>query len=216
MASPVPTGSRLPTRMPRRSVAATRPCARASEVDLMARVGAGEATARRMLLERFEHRIRRIASSILGVQADVEDAVQMISMEVLTSAPGFRGENLPAWIDRIAVRTSMRSARERHHRAMRNAGSEPLLYVPAEPGEETFEHALPKPLAYYLDQLPAEQRTTLVLRHAHGLSIMDIASKMEVSPNTVKYRLTVARQQMRRLIRRDVVVGAHREALESF
>ncbi len=188
---------------------------RSAEVELMANVAAGDPRARRVLLEQFIRRIRRIAASILVVEADVEDAVQAIAMEVLASASGFRGENLPAWIDRIAVRTAMRGARERQLRFIRNAGEEVLLSLAADHHDESLEDSLPRPLSHYLDQLPPEQRTTLVLRHAKDLSIPEIASTMSVSPNTVKYRLFVAREQVRKSIRRDLAVGTYRGALPS-
>jgi RNA polymerase sigma-70 factor, ECF subfamily len=180
------------------------------EVGLMARVAAGDIVARRVLLDRFIRRIRGIAAAILSVDSDVDDAVQSTVIEVLASADGFRGENLPAWIDRIAVRTAMRCARERRLRIVRNAGEEPLLTLSQDQPEEPFGEALPRPLTEYLERLPPERRTTLVLRHAMDYSIAEIASVMEVSPNTVKDRLLAARDQIRKAVRRDIAIGRAR------
>jgi RNA polymerase sigma-70 factor, ECF subfamily len=187
------------------------PARRIDDAELMARVAAGDAVARRALFERFVRRIRGIATAILAAPADVDDAVQSIVIEVLASADGFRGDNLPAWMDRIAVRTAMRYARERRLRLVRNAGEEALYDIPApENAAAPFGDELPRPLAEYLTELAPERRTTLVLRHVMDYSIAEIAATMEVSPNTVKDRLLAAREQVRRAIRRDVAVGRSR------
>jgi RNA polymerase sigma-70 factor (ECF subfamily) len=184
------------------------PARKIDDVQLMARVAAGDAVARRALFDRFVRRIRGIATAILAIAADIDDAVQSIVIEVLGSADSFRGENLPAWMDRIAVRTAMRYARDRRLRLVRNAGEEPLYDLPAaDTGAARFGEELPRPLSEYLEQLAPERRTTLVLRHVMDYSIAEIAATMEVSPNTVKDRLLAAREQVRRAIRRDVAVG---------
>ncbi len=187
-----------------------QPAVHNEDTELMAKVAAGDIGARRALLDRFVRRIRGIAAAILAVDADIEDAVQSTVIEVLASADGFRGENLSAWMDRIAIRTAMRCARERRLRIVRNAGEEPLLTLPAEEAEEAFEEALPRPLVEYLDQLPPERRTALVLRHGMDYSVAEIASVMNVSPNTVKDRLLAAREQIRKAVRRDITVGRAR------
>jgi RNA polymerase sigma-70 factor, ECF subfamily len=183
------------------------PARRIDDLTLMARVAAGDAIARRALFDRFVRRIRGIATAILAIPADIDDAVQSIVIEVLASADGFRGDNLPAWMDRIAVRTAMRYARDRRLRLVRNAGEEVLYDLPAPDAGASFGEDLPRPLSEYLEQLAPERRTTLVLRHVMDYSIAEIAATMEVSPNTVKDRLLAAREQVRRAIRRDVAVG---------
>jgi RNA polymerase sigma-70 factor (ECF subfamily) len=50
----------------------------------------------------------------------------------------------------------------------------------------------------------------LVLRHMLDYSIDDIAELTEVSPNTVKDRLLHAREQLRRLVRRDRMIDQSR------
>jgi RNA polymerase sigma-70 factor (ECF subfamily) len=187
------------------------PARRIDDVQLMARVAAGDAVARRSLVDRFGRRMRGIATAILSAPPDVDDAVQSIVIEVISSADGFRGDNLPAWIDRISVRTAMRHARDRRLRLVRNAGEQPLFDLPAAaPETASAAEELPRPLEEYLDQLAPERRVTLVLRHVMDYSIAEIAATMEVSPNTVKDRLLAAREQVRRAIRRDVAVGRPR------
>lgn len=137
---------------------------------------------------------------------DAEDAAQNGMMEILRSAGSFRGDNLTAWADRIAVRTAMRHARQRRVRAARHEELEPdeLASLPPEP---TPTPALPRPLLEYLRELPEARRVALVLRHVMGYSVAEIADLTEVSPNTVKDRLTHARADLRKRLRRDLMIA---------
>ena len=72
----------------------------------------------------------------------------------------------------------------------------------------SFREGLPRAVAEYLADLPETRRTALVLRHALGYSIEEVAELTGVSPNTVKDRLLAAREQVRKHVRRDIATGA--------
>jgi RNA polymerase sigma-70 factor (ECF subfamily) len=140
---------------------------------------------------------------------DAEDAEQVALVEVLAAAPGYRGESsLEVWADRIAVRTAIRIARERRLATVRLEAdvSPDDLHGPSTPSP--LSESMPRPIREYLDQLPEARRTVLVLRHALGHSIEEIAELTGVSVNTVKDRLLHARDQVRRMVRRDMATGA--------
>jgi RNA polymerase sigma-70 factor (ECF subfamily) len=144
--------------------------------------------------------------ALLGNPRDAEDAAQCIMLEILGSAGTFRGDSLVAWADRIAVRTAMRHARDRRIRAARydrDADVESIGTAAPVP-EDT--HTIPRPILEYLSELPEARRTALVLRHVMDYSIAEIAELTGVSPNTVKDRLLQAREQVRKRIRRDLVL----------
>lgn len=171
---------------------------------LAGQAAAGDARAQRQLVERLRRRVQSIALSIMGNALDAEDCVQVVLMEILKGLSSFRGENLFAWSDRIAVRTAMRHARQRRVRGMRFQVTDDLDEFPlhSEP-PDAFNPDLPRELREYLAQLPEARRVVLVMRHMMDYSIEEIAEITEVSPNTVKDRLLHARQQLRRAIRRD-------------
>ena len=157
---------------------------------------------------RLRPRIARIAQALLRHTADAEDATQASLMEILRCADSFRGDgSFDGWADRIAVRTTLRLARQRRVRGLRVDEAEPDSLA-AEPPDASFREGLPRAVAEYLADLPETRRTALVLRHALGYSIEEVAELTGVSPNTVKDRLLAAREQVRKHVRRDIATGA--------
>ncbi|MGC4086535.1 MAG: sigma-70 family RNA polymerase sigma factor [Polyangiaceae bacterium] len=171
---------------------------------------AGDPDARRALVERLRPRMHGIALAILGNQPDAEDASQAIMIEILSSAGSYRGDNLLGWADRIAARTAMRHARKRRVRATQVEPDFDVDELPRAPNDSIADHETPRPLVHYLAALPEARRVVLVLRHVMDYSIDEIAELTSVSRNTVKDRLLHAREQMRRLIRRDLAIAEAR------
>lgn len=183
-------------------------------VALAAQAAAGDTHAQHRLVERLHRRVQSIALSILGNALDAEDATQVILMEILKCIGSFRGENLTGWSDRIAARTAIRHARQRRIHGLRFEATENLdnlacsLACSKDAAYADADHA--RDLRDYLAQLPEARREVLVLRHMLDYSIDEIAELTDVSPNTVKDRLLHAREQLRRLIRRDRMIDQSR------
>lgn len=179
-------------------------------VALAALAAAGDTHAQSRLVERMHRRVQSIALSILGNALDAEDATQVSLMEILKSIGAFRGENLTGWSDRIAARTATRYARQRRIHGLRFEATQDLdtLDWSRDAAHADSDHV--HDLRDYLAQLPEARREVLVLRHMLDYSIDEIALLTEVSPNTVKDRLLHAREQLRRLIRRDRMIAQSR------
>ena len=68
----------------------------------------------------------------------------------------------------------------------------------------------------YLDELPDAQRQAVVMRHALGYSVAEVAEFLDVPLDTAKSRLLYGRRALRKLIRRDLqareLAGARRLA----
>ncbi|NJK31187.1 MAG: DUF134 domain-containing protein [Deltaproteobacteria bacterium] len=73
-----------------------------------------------------------------------------------------------------------------------------------------MSESIPGEVGEYLDALSDERREALILRHVFDHSIDDIAELTGVSRNTVKDRLRVAREQIRKLIHRAEVIAIGR------
>ena len=153
---------------------------------------------------RLRPRIARIARALLRDAADADDATQASLLEIMRSAESYRGDgSIDGWADRIAVRTTLRLARQRRVRGLRVDAIEPDTLV-EEPKGASLGEAIPRPVTEYLAELPETRRTALVLRHVLGYSIDEIAALTGASINTVKDRLLAAREQMRKHVRRDL------------
>lgn len=173
------------------------------ELASVQRAASGDAEAQTWLVHQVLGAVRRVTRSLAHSASDADDAAQNALIEVLRSARTYRGlAPLHAWAGRIATRVALRHlAQERQHRrrVVPTDVAPPL-------GTERFEaltDELPQALRSYLDRLPLDQRTALVLRHALGYSLDEIAELTWVSRNTVKGRLRLGAATLRKLIRRD-------------
>lgn len=175
------------------------------ELETMRRAAEGDARAQTWLAHRVLGRVRKVARALSRHAADADDAAQLSLIEILRSARTFRGESsLEAWAGRIAVRTTMRHLKRERKR------TEPVVDAPdpmaVRPGPALAE-SLPRELHHYLDQLPEPQRNAMVLHHALGHSLEEIAEMEGVSANTIKSRLRLGGASLRKLVRRDQKIG---------
>lgn len=189
------------------------PGAHAQDCALAQAASEGDRSAAETLTRRVLPTVRRVARALMANRSDAEDATQLALLEVLRAAQSYRGTGpLEAWARRIASRTVLRHAR-------RCRGSRPETA----PHDETVDprrailrttvlDALPRPLEEYLEELPEVQRIALVLRHALGHTVPEIADVTNAPVPTVKSRIKKAHQELRRLIRRDLNIGVRSEA----
>jgi RNA polymerase sigma-70 factor (ECF subfamily) len=179
----------------------------ADALHLASRVKEGDADAQRTFVLRLIKGVRRTVASLLRGDSEVDDAMQLAMIEILGSAPSYRGDaSLERWAHRIAARTTLRLLRERRARDRHvDAEVEPAEFAPdAREGDEADSDAI----ATYLAELSDARRTCIVLRHVHGYSVEEIAELTQKSPNTVKDQLLQGRAQLRKIVRRDVERGA--------
>jgi RNA polymerase sigma-70 factor, ECF subfamily len=182
-----------------------------TDLERVGREARGEPEAQAWLLEQVMPRVRRVTRAFLKSPADADDAAQLALLAILRSAASYRGEaNLGAWAKRIAVRTTLRFV----------AGERRTPSAPAPTEEEELEapddgrpcEALARDVREYLDELPEAQRNAVILHHALGYSIDEIAASTEVSPDTVKGRLKLGTAALRKRIRQEIAIGRRRQA----
>jgi RNA polymerase sigma-70 factor (ECF subfamily) len=165
-------------------------------------------TTRDLLTRRLRPRVQRLVASFLRNAADAEDATQAAMLEILRAMPSFRGESrLETWADRIAVRTAIRLARVRRLASVRTHDLVDPDELPSPGLDRASAESLPRSLLVYLDALPEARRTVLVLRHALDYSLQEIAELTGASVNTVKDRLLCARQEVRKMVRRETALS---------
>jgi RNA polymerase sigma factor (sigma-70 family) len=64
----------------------------------------------------------------------------------------------------------------------------------------------------YLSELPEVQREAIVMKHSLGYTVEEISEHTRVPVGTVKDRLVTARRNLRKLIQRDLAIGAKKAA----
>jgi RNA polymerase sigma-70 factor (ECF subfamily) len=175
------------------------------DAKLMQLVAAGNREAQETVLRRLRHRLHVVSSAVLGHAQDAEDATQAALIQILRRASTYRGDStLEAWATRITAREAVRIAQERRLRAAR-AGVEHTDEEPPEPGPVELASEIPRKVRDYLAELPETLRNALVLRHVVGFTVPELAEMLATSPNTIKERLSRARSEVRRMIRRDLL-----------
>jgi RNA polymerase sigma-70 factor (ECF subfamily) len=177
----------------------------------VARAARGEPEAQAWLLEQVMPRVRRVTRAFLKSPADADDAAQLALLAILRSASTYRGEaSLAAWAKRIAVRTTLRflEGERRTPSAPTEADDEEL---PA-PADARPSEALARDVREYLDELPEAQRNAVILHHALGHSIDEIAASTDASPDTVKGRLKLGTAALRKRIRQEIAIGRRRQS----
>ena len=199
------------------SVAALGPDpAHRDDYALAAGVGAGDPVASERFVRRALKTVRRVARAILADRTEADDAIQLALLDLLGAAKTYRGTgSFDGWVRRIASRAVLRYARKARSSRLRTAA----IQERSAPGrivmDATVLESLPRSLEYYLGALPKVQRTAILLRHALGHTVGEIAEVTDAPVPTVRSRIKKAQQQLRRLIQRDLNIGTARKAENS-
>jgi len=176
------------------------------DLALAAAAGAGDPKASEQFVRRALPVVRRVARAIIADPTESDDALQLALIEVLTAARTYRGTGaLEPWMRKVASRVVIR-----HARKARSSRINPLedheALTPTSMHTTVLE-SLPRSLEHYLGELPDNQRLAMLLRHALGHSIAEISELTNAPVPTVLSRIKAARQQLRRLIQRDINLG---------
>lgn len=141
-----------------------------------------------------------LARWLLRNEQDAQDVVQEAYLRAFKSFGGFHGSNGRAWLLTIVRNTSYTLLKKNkavdltttfdeqlHASGQESVSPETIL-------ERSEDAAL---IREAMDELPAEFREILTLRHQEGLSYKEIAEIAQIPPGTVMSRLARARAKLR-------------------
>ena len=182
------------------------------DLALTSAVAKGDAVAAERYARRVLPTVRRIARAMIADPVEADDAIQHALLELLRAAKTYRGAgSLDGWARRVASRAMLRhAARARSSRLH----APPSGDAPAAMNTTVLE-TLPRSLEHYLAELPEVQRTALLLRHALGHTIVEIAEITGAPVPTVRSRIKKGQLELRRLVQRDVNLGRPDKARSS-
>ena len=174
-------------------------------IALARQAAAGDAAATSRLLRSIGSRVIRVVRAVMGGgHPDVDDVAQQALIGFIQALPAFRGDCDPArYATTIAVRTAIGARRRgRVERARRDssADADALASSCTEPGEEMASQRRKEVLRDLLAELPPEQAEALAMRVVLGWSLDEIASQSATPLNTVRSRLRLAKESLRRTI----------------
>ena len=167
-----------------------------SDEALMARVARGDELAYRQLSRRHLPAMLGLARRILGNAADAEDVAQEAMLRVWTHAP--RWQPLAAfrtWLTRVVVNLCLDRKRRAQWVGLEAAGE---IVDPAPGAGDKAEHdEREQLLAVAIAELPARQRTAIVLSYSEGMSNAQVADILGTSVSAVETLLVRGKQNLR-------------------
>jgi RNA polymerase sigma factor (sigma-70 family) len=169
---------------------------------LVLRCQGGDAEAFSELFRRWQPRLLRHARRLLDSPDDASDASQDAWLSITGGLPRLKD---PALFRRWAYRITTRRCADRIRKAQRTRKSEaPAAKPEASPDPDpmsamTGDDEIDR-LRAAIRSLPTDRRLVLSLLYADALTVAEIASALEIPTGTVKSRLRLAREELRRIL----------------
>jgi RNA polymerase sigma-70 factor (ECF subfamily) len=164
---------------------------------------AGSALEFGRVYEEFQPRIRRYLARLAGA-GEADDLSQETFARVSQALAGFRGEAaLSTWIYRIATNVALDRARSPGFQLQaRTAEPEALVALGTAPSieQDIARREMSECVRDYVDQLPADYRTVVVLSELEELADREIAEVLGISLEAAKIRLHRARTRLRQML----------------
>jgi RNA polymerase sigma-70 factor, ECF subfamily len=184
------------------------------DVRLMLEVRDGSAAAFEELVVRYQGRLVRVLEHLVGRRELAEDLAQDVFLRVYRSREQYvPGAKFATWLFTIANNVASNALRDRaRHPEVTLAGSEsgPLGERPMDrlvqasssgmPTRQIDRAELRDMVRMALDNLNERQRLAVLLNKFEGMSYIDIASAMELSPQAIKSLLSRARENLRQML----------------
>lgn len=177
-----------------------------SDAELMARTGAGDTEAFRLLVERHQNLVRGVVFRMTSNANDVEDLSQQIFLRVWKAAGRYRPEaKFTTWlmtITRNLVFNECRS-KSRWHWLSLDAPEPPAqvlaLHEPSEraPDEVAQQTELRAIVDSAIASLPEKQRLALVLHRFEGLPHEEVAAILNTTVSATKSLIFRAREALK-------------------
>lgn len=167
----------------------------------------GDPAALRAVLAGVAPLVLSVVRGLLGAtHADVDDMVQEALVGVARALPTFRAECTVAhFAARIAVRRTTDAKRRSREQAARveQIGRLDESEQPTSPAAATRAERRRRLVHSLLESLPEAQGETLALRFALGYSLEEVAQATGAPLGTVRSRLRLAREALRKRIEED-------------
>jgi RNA polymerase sigma-70 factor (ECF subfamily) len=163
----------------------------------------GDRVALRKFLGAVAPIVRRVCRGVMGRDnPELEDAIQDCLIDVARALPNFRFEgNVSHYVVKIAMRRAIVSRQRARTQSMQHASLDVSALPVAAVDEAPDAHA--ELVQHLLETLDEAQAKALLMRVMLGHSIDEIARMTGVSVNTVKTRLRLGKEQLRRWLRRS-------------
>lgn len=184
---------------------------READIELLKAVKAGDATAYRGIVEKYQGRVYAMTYGMVRNREDARDITQDAFVKAYNNLDGFRLESsFYTWLYRIAMNLAIDFIRKRQRQgttsydeaiATRDEdGAIAEMHHGDDPGRTLDRKRLHKRIMDAVDELPDDQKQAILLREVEGLSYKEISDVMEIPEGTVMSRLFYARKKLQKVL----------------
>jgi RNA polymerase sigma-70 factor, ECF subfamily len=182
-------------------VEAIAPASTLSDMEVVARVRAGEIPLFEILMRRHNQRIYRAVRAVLKDEDEVEDVMQQAYINAFTHLHQFEERSqFSTWLTRITLNEAF--GRRRKMRPSEDAGEsmDTIRSPQPDPERQAYAEELRRVLEDAVDTLPDSYRTVFMLRDIEGLSTQETGDGLGLGEEAVKTRLHRARAMIRQAV----------------
>jgi RNA polymerase sigma-70 factor (ECF subfamily) len=180
----------------------------AQDKALMRRLAAGDETALRELVEKYQRAVYGTLAKMLGDPIEAQDLAQQVFLRIYRAAAGYRETaRFKTWMFTILRNLAFNEHRRRSraaHVPLNSDEGEPRLDLPdpATPSADTtvLKSEMMRAVDRAILALPEQQRLAVILRRYDELSYEQIAAILKTSVPATKSLLFRARETLRRAL----------------
>lgn len=180
------------------------------EAALIAAAQKGHLPSFNQLILHYQSLAYNVAYRVMGDNELAADATQDAFIKAFQRLDQYRGGSFKAWLLRIVTNTCYDVLRARRRRPTVPLESDDdendpeydsrLIDSAERPDVFVMRQELAAVIQMAIGELPADQRTTLVLADIEGMDYQEIADTMGTALGTVKSRLSRARAKLRDML----------------
>ena len=183
-----------------------------ADEDLMMLVGAGDVRAFEVIYDRHCNVAFSLAHRICGTRATAEEAVQEAFLSLWRGGARYdatRG-SVRTWVLAVVHNRAIDALRRSVNHDSRRADSEILaerLVAPEDTAVEAARRDESREIRAALDELPQEQSRVIELAFYGGYSHSEIAELLDAPIGTIKGRMRLGMEKMRRMLEAEGAVA---------
>jgi len=169
-----------------------------TDLDLLAKVRAGDRAAFERLYRFYHPRLNRFLWTLMKRPTVVEEVLNDTMMVVWTRPDSFHGASkLSTWIFSIAYRKAMKALRKQDE-ALEDKEADHRVSPDAGPDDSSSRARVRELLSQAVAELSPSHRAVVDLTYFHELGYREIAVILECPVDTVKTRMFHARRHLRK------------------
>lgn len=182
------------------------------EHELIQRAASGDVSAFERLVSKHQDKIYSFAAALCGNDEDAKDIAQISLLKAFVSIRGFRGtSNFTTWLYRILCNTFKDELKKRQRRRetdFPDDDREMDEMALAAKQEKIFHEKETRSLVYKcLREMPKEFSYVILLRDLQDFDYQEISEILNIPLGTVKSRLARARDELRKILARELLRG---------